>query len=124
MGIVDKMMARDPDLSQPEPEKVSEMVSEIDRILSPKTQDQKSNLISLNIKGINRAESLQEYLTTYYGFRIGVLDALVNKKISIVKSREGWGVSKSLEGLKTLQSHIETNIGTPATPLDTLVGKR
>ena len=124
MSTVDKMMARDPDLTQPEPEKVSEMVSEIDRILSLKTQDQKSNLISMNIKGINRAESMQNYLENYYGFRIGVLDALVDKKISIVKSREGWGVGKALEGLKTLQSHIETNIGGAATPLDTLVGKR
>ena len=124
MGILDKMMARDPDIPVQEQEKVSEMVSEIDRILSLKTQDQKSNLISLNIKGINRAEALQTYMQNYYGFRIRVLDALIDKKISIVKSREGWGVSKSLEGLKTLQSHIETNIGTPATPFDTLVGKR
>ena len=123
MGALDAL-ARDPDIPVQEQEKVSEMVSEIDRILSLKTQDQKSNLISLNIRGITRAEALQTYLDRYYGFRLEVLDALIEKKISVVKSREGWGVGKSLEGLKTLQSHVETNIGTPATPVDILTGKR
>jgi hypothetical protein len=124
MGILEKVMARDANIDQHEPEKISEMALAIDRIASETTQDQKSNLISLNIKGITRAEALQKYMETYFGYRIETLDALIDKKIAIVKRRDGWGIDKTLKGLSTLQSHVETNIGTPGTPLDNLVGKR
>ena len=124
MGIIDKVMARDANIEREEPEKISEMAMAIDRIASETTQDQKSNLISRNIKAITRAEALQTYMQTYFGYRIETLDALIEKKIAIVKSRDGWGIDKTLKGLSTLQSHVETNIGTPGTPLDNLIGKR
>jgi hypothetical protein len=124
MGVIDKIMARDPEMDEREPEKISEMALAIDRITADLSQDQKSNLISVNIKGITRAEALQNYTATYYGFRIGGLDALIDKKISVVKSRDGWGIDKTLRGLATLQNKIETNIGAPNTPLDNLMGKR
>ena len=124
MGVIDKIMARDPEIDEREPEKISEMALAIDRITADLSQDQKSNLISLNIKGITRSEALQTYTATYYGFRIGSLDALIDKKISVVKSRDGWGIDKTLRGLATLQNKIETNFGAPNTPLDNLMGKR
>ena len=124
MGKLEEDMARDWEEIGSEPEKASEIVNAVDQIFTDKTKEQKSNLISRNIRGITRAQSLQAYLTKYYGFRIDVLDALIDSKLLVVKSREGWGTEKLTHLMSTLQSKVETNIGMPQPNIaDKLAGK-
>ena len=124
MGKLEEDMARDWEQVEGEQEKASEIVKEMDTIFSDKTAEQKSNLISLNIRGINRAHAFQAYMMDYYGFRILPLDVLIHSKLKVVKSREGWGVDKLTQMMSTLQSRIETNIGmSPPNMVDKLAGK-
>ena len=124
MGQLESDMARDFEVVEGEQEKASEIVKEVDSIFTGKTKEQKSNIVSINVRGINRATAFQAYMEDYYGFRINALDALIESKLLVVKSRDGWGTEKLTQLMSTLQSKIETNIGMPqASVTDKLAGK-
>ena len=124
MGRLEEDMARDFEIVPGETEKASEIVKEMDSIATEKTIEQKSNIIAVNVRGINRAEAFQSYMENYYGFRIRSLDRLIESKLLVVKSRDGWGTEKLTQLMSTLQSKIETNIGMPqASVTDKLAGK-
>ena len=124
MPQLEEDMARDWENVSGEPEKASEIVKEMDTIFTDKTAEQKSNLASINVRGINRAHAFQSYLEDYYGFRLLPLDVLIDSKLKVVKSRDGWGIEKLTGMMSTLQSKIETNIGMPQpNVVDKLAGK-
>ena len=124
MGRLEEDMARDFETVPGETEKASEIVKEVDSIFTGKTKEQKSNIVSINVRGINRAMAFQSYMEDYYGFRINSLDTLIESKLLVVKSRDGWGTDKLTQLMSTLQSKVETNIGMPqASAVDKLAGK-
>ena len=124
MGQLESDMARDFEVVEGEQEKASEIVKEVDSIFTGKTKEQKSNIVSVNVRGINRAMAFQAYMEDYCGFRINSLDTLIESKLLVVKSRDGWGTEKLTQLMSTLQSKIETNIGMPqASVTDKLAGK-
>ena len=125
MGLLEEDMARMPEFQQAQQEKASELITELDKVLSEKHQKQKTVLTSVNIIGMNRAEAMQKHLQEYYGFRIASLDMLADSKRELVKSREGVGISNLINIVKTLQAQFQAQITpAPATPLENLMGHR
>jgi predicted ribonuclease YlaK len=125
MGLLEEDMARMPDLRERAQEKASEIITELDNVLSQKHPKQKSVLISENIIGMNRADAMQKHLEEYYGFRIVSLDELCESKRSLVKSREGVGINNLINIVKTLQAQFQAQIMPgPPSAIDNLMGKR
>ena len=118
-------MAYRPVTTQQQMEKASELITELNEVLSVKNQKQKSVLTSENIIGMNRAEAIQRFTESEYGFRNDVLDNLMENKRDLVKSREGEGIKKLIEIIRTLQAQMQATITPPPnTQLDTLMGRR
>ena len=118
-------MAYRPKVTQEEREKASELITELNEVLSVKNPKQKSVLTSTNIIGMNRADAIQRFTEYEYGFRNDVLDALCGSKIELVKSREGYGILKLIDIVKTLQARMEaTLIPTQPDYTGNLMGKR
>ncbi len=88
------------------PEKMKEIITEIERVGFDEQIAQKSNLISTNIEGIVQVRAHNNYLQKRFGIRIGVRDELVDSKLRVVKSRDGFGMMKLEALLKSLKSEM------------------
>jgi len=71
--------------------RISELIRELDAALNANNFFAKSNITHRNLRGILRANAFQDYLMQIYGFRIVVLDNLIQNKIENVLSVKGKG---------------------------------
>jgi len=85
--------------------------------------DKTSLLSDENILGMIRCETLNEYMQVKYGFRYPTLDIIVKEKKNLSLSREGYGIVKFIEIVKSIQATFE-QMQIPQTSLDRLRGRR
>ena len=125
MGLLEEDMSRQLQINEAPHEKASELITELNEVLSTKNPKQKSVLTSENVIGLNRMNAVQHHLETYYGFRVTVWDTLGTDKLELVKSRDGTGITKLIEIVKTLQARMEaTLMPMQPGPVDNLMGNK
>lgn len=91
--------------------KISELVAELNRALNESSFYAKSNISHRNLRGILRAKSFQTYLFNRYGFRIGVLDDLIEEKIRNVLSIDGKGRKEIADVISKGTMKVEAKSG-------------
>jgi len=82
-------------------------VKELGHILFSKYPKKTSKLSYENIDGIIRAEVLNEYMSVNFGYRYKVLDKLIEEKQNIIVSHDGFGITKIIEFVKSIQASFE-----------------
>ena len=71
--------------------RIDKLINALDDVLNSASFYAKSNVTRRNLRGILRANSFQKFLYERYGFRIQVLDALIEEKATRVLSVDGKG---------------------------------
>jgi hypothetical protein len=89
------------------PNTFQDAVKELGSIAFKKYPKQTSNLSYENINGIIRAEVLNDYMETNFGYRYSAIDKLVQQKQLMVTSKSGWGMDKIIEFVKSIQASFE-----------------
>lgn len=82
-------------------------VKELGEALFLNYDEKTSNLSDENILGIIRCNTLNDFMEERYGFRYTVLDVLVQKKMTLVMSRNGYGIAQFIELVKSIQATFE-----------------
>ena len=100
------------------PEKMKEIITELHDVAFDKSVDQKSKLISDNVKGIVQIQVFNDTLYNRFGFRVSTRDKLVDSKLRVVKSRDGYGLERLEAVLKSLKSEMNMMPGQPPGILD------
>ena len=98
-------------------------IQELGEGLFEKYTDKTSLLSDENIVGIIRCDTLNEYMQVKYGFRYPVLDLIVAEKKSLSLSRNGYGVERFIEIVKSIQATFE-QMQVPISTMDRLRGRR
>jgi hypothetical protein len=60
-----------------------------------------------NISGIIKANALNEFMQAKYRYRYVSIDAVIEKKLTLSMSRNGYGVEKFIEIVKSVQASFE-----------------
>lgn len=84
-----------------------EAVKELGEILFEKYPEKTSNLSDENINGMIVAECLNEYMAVNFKYDSQVLKMLVDRKQIRVVSKNGFGVEKIIEFVKSIQATFE-----------------
>lgn len=100
--------------------KISDVVSELDKVLNISAFYAKGHITKRNLRGILRALSYQNYLFERYGFRIMALDTLIGEKIQRVLSVDGKGRKEIIDMVAKGTLKIDAHSG--VTVADRLVG--
>jgi hypothetical protein len=104
----DILMDEDEDTSEDKtPNTFQDAVKELGNIAFKKYPKQTSNLSYENINGIIRAEVLNDYMETNFGYRYSTIDKLIAQKQIMVTSKGGWGMDKVIEFVKSIQASFE-----------------
>jgi hypothetical protein len=90
---------------------LKEVVAELDKALNQSSFFSKSNITNRNLRGILKANSFQEYIQFKYGFRIKVLDELIEGKLRNVLSIDGKGRKEIRDMIGQGTSKIEVKSG-------------
>lgn len=85
--------------------------------------DKTSNLTEENILGIIRCRALNDFMLEKYGVRYSVLDKIVEDKMSLNISRNGFGIEKFIEIVKSIQASFEQT-QLPTTLSQKMFGRR
>ena len=85
--------------------------------------DKTSNLTEENILGIIRCRALNDFMLEKYGVRYSVLDKIVEDKMSLNISRNGFGIEKFIEIVKSIQATFEQT-QLPTTLSQKMFGRR
>jgi len=91
--------------------KLSELVKELNTVLNESTFYAKSNITHRNLRGILKANAFQDYLHGKYGFRIKVLDGLIQSKMENVLSVNGLGRKEIADMISKGTVKIEAKSG-------------
>jgi hypothetical protein len=98
-------------------------IAELGEGLFDNYSDKTSNITDENIKGIIRCRALNDFMLEKYGIRYSVLDKICEDKMSLQLSRNGYGVEKFIEIVKSIQATFEQT-QLPATLSQKLMGRR
>jgi len=82
-------------------------IRELGEALFLKYDEKTSNLTDENIQGIIRCNTLNDYMQERYGIRYTVLDTLIDSKMKLVMSRNGYGVDKLIELIQSIQASFQ-----------------
>lgn len=82
-------------------------IKELGSQIFTKNLKKTSNLSHDNINGLIRAETLNEYMESSFGYRHYVLDKLINEKQIREVSHKGFGIEKLIEIVKSIQASFE-----------------
>jgi hypothetical protein len=85
----------------------SESIKELGRALFKEYEDKTSNLSNDNILGMIRIIALNEYMERSYGYRYSSLDVLVKEVNTRRLSHKGFGITKLIEIVKSIQASFE-----------------
>jgi hypothetical protein len=69
--------------------------------------DKTTVLTEDNIQGMIKIEVLNDFMFEKYGFRYSVLDTLVREKKTLSLSKNGFGIEKLIEIVKSIQATFE-----------------
>jgi len=97
-------------------------IQELGEGLFEKYPDKTSLLSDENILGMIRCEALNEYMQVKYGFRYSTLDIIVKEKKSLSISKDGYGIVKFIEIVKSIQATFE-QMQVPLSTMDRLRGR-
>ena len=100
------------------PEKMREIIDALHETGFVEEIEQKSNLISDNVKGIVQIRVSNATLYNRFGIRIETRDHLCDSKLRVVRSREGDGMKKMIETYKALKSEMNMMPGPQPGMLD------
>ena len=100
------------------PEKMREIIDALREAGFIEEIEQKSNIISDNVKGIVQIHVNNATLYDRFGIRCNVRDRLCDSKLRVVKSREGYGMDKLEAILKALKSEMNMMPGPQPGMLD------
>lgn len=82
-------------------------IAELGEGLFEHYSDKTSNITDENIRGIIRCRALNDFMLEKYGVRYSVLDKICEDKMSLNISRNGYGVEKFIEIVKSIQASFE-----------------
>ena len=82
-------------------------VKELGKTLFYRHIKKTSNLSSTQIKGIIRAEVLNDYMERNFGYRYKALDTLIEQKLTLEVSNKALGITSLIEMLKSIQTTFE-----------------
>jgi hypothetical protein len=85
--------------------------------------DKTSNLTDENIRGIIRCRALNDFMQEKYGIRYSTLDKIVEDKMSLNISRNGYGIERFIEIVKSIQATFEQT-QLPSTISQKLLGRQ
>lgn len=85
--------------------------------------DKTSSITDENIKGIIRCRALNDFMQEKYGIRYSVLDKIVEDKMSLNMSRNGYGIERFIEIVKSIQATFEQT-QLPSTLSQKLLGRQ
>lgn len=91
--------------------KLSELIAELDRVMNTTAFYSKSDITSRNLRGILKAQAFQEYLFHRYGFRIKVLEKLIEDKLQNVLSVDRKGRKEIADMISKGTMKIEAKSG-------------
>jgi len=91
---------------------ISEVIAELNKALNESSFYAKSNISERNLRGILRANAFQGYLFSRYGFRITVLDSLIDSKLQQVLSVNGKGRKEIADIISkgTIKAEVKSGI--------------
>lgn len=84
-------------------------IQELGESLFENYEDKTSNLSEENITGIIQCRALNDFMHEKYGIRYTVLDSITDNKMKLVISKNGYGISKFIEIVKSIQATFEQN---------------
>jgi hypothetical protein len=82
-------------------------IAELGEGLFENYPDKTSDITDENIKGIIRCRALNDFMLEKYGIRYSVLDKIVEDKMNLQISRNGKGIDKFIEIVKSIQATFE-----------------
>jgi|WetSurMetagenome_2_1015567.scaffolds.fasta_scaffold36828_1 hypothetical protein len=85
--------------------------------------DKTSNITEENILGIIRCRALNDFMLEKYGVRYSVLDKICEDKMNLNISRNGFGIEKFIEIVKSIQATFEQT-QLPSTLSQKMFGRR
>lgn len=88
-------------------------IRELGEALFLNYQDKTTVLTEDNIQGMIKIEVLNDFMMERYGFRYSVLDVLVREKKTLALSKNGFGIEKLIEIVKSIQATFEQAQVTP-----------
>ena len=100
------------------PEKMREIIDALREAGFIEEIEQKSNIISDNVKGIVQIQVSNSTLYNRFGIRVQTRDQLCDSKLRVVKSRDGYGMAKLESILKALKSEMNMMPGPQPGMLD------
>ena len=120
-SIVESLTEPD-DTEEPKSEvnTLQDSLKELGNQLFIKNSEKTSNLSHDNINGLIRADALNDYMETNFGYRYAALDTLMVMKPARSLSYNGFGVEKLIEIVKSIQASFEQT-QLPATLRDRLM---
>lgn len=98
-------------------------IAELGEGLFDNYADKTSNITDENMKGIIRCRALNDFMLEKYGVRYSVLDKICEDKMSLQLSRNGYGVEKFIEIVKSIQATFEQT-QLPAILAQRMTGRR
>jgi hypothetical protein len=90
-------------------------IRELGEALFQNYEDKTSVLTEDNIQGMLKIEVLNDFMLAKYGFRYSVLDTLVREKKNLSLSKNGFGIEKLIEIVKSIQASFEQTQLPPTT---------
>jgi len=98
-------------------------IAELGEGLFENYPDKTSNITDENIKGIIRCRALNDFMLEKYGINYSVLDTICDNKMKLQISRNGYGIEKFIEIVKSIQATFEQT-QMPATIQQKMLGRR
>lgn len=82
-------------------------IQELGEGLFEKYIDKTSDITDENIRGIIRCRALNDFMQEKYGVRYTILDRIVEDKMKLNVSRNGKGIDKFIEIVKSVQASFQ-----------------
>lgn len=107
-NVVDEIIFQDEEEKEvKEVNALQETIKEISNSLFIKYPEKTSNLSNENINGMIQGEILNSYMERNFGYRYDVIDTLIKMKQTRVVSVQGFGITKLIEAIKSIQATFE-----------------
>lgn len=82
-------------------------VKELGQTLFKRYPKKTSNLSPKQIKGMIRAEVLNDYMERNFGYRYQAIDTLIDQKLTLEVSNNAKGITSLIELMKNIQTSFE-----------------
>jgi len=108
-NIVESILIDDEEEEQTSSEQntFQDSIKELGNQLFLKHPEKTSNVSNDNNNGLLRADVLNDYMESNFGYRYNALDTLVTKKPSRALSHNGFGIEKLIEIVKNISASFE-----------------